>query len=239
MRVFFAVIASFLVIFFASCSAEQAILLHDDGSGEIEINITVSPPFAEYITDLNASYGAEEDVPIFDLSAIEASFAAEPGLTLIEAAIPQRDELYLLVGFDSIDRVLANRTTGMRSAIRFERTESFRRVAAQVNRAMIEEMLRIAAVDPFVTESILPPEDGMDATEYRDYLSWALEEYEQDQPLDRVFRTARIETRIIPSGRITQIQGGRRVGDAAVYETPLIEAITRESPFQYSLVFER
>lgn len=221
-----------------SCSADQVILLDDDGSGEIEIRITLSEPFAAYITDLNASYGADDEVPVFDIAAIEESVAAEPNLTLIEVAIPRREELYLLIGFDSIDRVLAGRSPDLRSAFRFERTESFRRVAARVNRALVEEMLRIAAVDPFVSDSILPPETGMGATEYRDYLSWALEEYERDQPLDRVFRAARVETRIIPAGSITQIRGGRRAGDAVIYETPLIEALTSEIPIEYSLVFQ-
>lgn len=238
MRAFRAVAAVVFAALLVSCSANQVILLHEDGSGEIEIEILVSPPFAAYIADINASYGAEEDLPIFDLVAIEASFAGQPGLDLLEARVPRREELYLLVGFDSIDRVLAYRSGGMRSAIRFERTESFRRVAARVDRAMIEEMLRLAAVDPFVVQSLLPPEEGMDATEYRDYLSWALEEYEQDQPLDRVFRASEVETRIIPSGSITQIRGGRRAGDAVVFDTPLIEAVTREEPIEYSLVFE-
>lgn len=236
-------ISRYLIVFIVgiavvSCSADQVILLDEDGSGEIEISIILSAPFTAYISDLNASYGADADTPLFDIAAIEESITMEPSLSLIEAAIPRREELYLLIRFDSIDRVLAGRSPDLRGAFRFERTESFRRVATRVNRALIEEMLRIAAVDPFVTESILPPETGMGATEYRDYLSWALEEYEQDQPLDRVFRAARIETLIIPAGSITQIRGGRRVGDAVVFETPLIEAITSEQAIEYSLVFQ-
>jgi|GEM_PF-1274928 len=238
MPIFRYLIVLILGIMVLSCSADQVILLDDDGSGEIEISMTLSAPFAAYITDLNASYGADDDVPLFDLAAIEESLASESDLTLLEASIPRREELYLLIGFDSIDRVLAGRSPDLRSAFRFERTESFRRVATRVNRVMIEEMLRIAAVDPFISDSILPPDTGMNATEYRDYLSWALEEYQQEQPLDRVFRAARVETRVIPAGRITQIRGGRRIGDAVVFETPLIEAITSDAPIEYSLVFQ-
>ncbi len=231
-------VATLIGVFLIGCSADQVILLNDDGSGEIEVRIVVSAPFAAYISDLNASYGAPPDFPIFEPEAIEAAFADEPGLELVETVVPRREELYLLIRFDSIDRVLADREPSVRAAIRFERTETFRRLAAQVDRALVEAMLEFAAVDPFIAESLLPPDAGMGPTEYRDYLSWALEEYEQDQPLDRVFRNAEVETRVLPSGAIIQIRGGQRNGDAVLYQTPLIEALTRTTPFAYSLVFQ-
>ena len=231
-----AVFASLLLL--VSCSARQVIMLDEDGSGEIEVEIVISPPFAAYISDLGLSYGADEAAPIFDLAAIAASLAEEPGLELLEASTPRREELYLLIAFDSIERVLAVRSSGVRSAIRFERTEAFRRVAATIDRIVIEEMLALAAIDPFVSESLLPPDEEMDATEYRDYLSWALEEYQQDRPLDRVFRDARVETRVTPAGTIVQIRGGQRVGDTVLFETPVVEAITNERPIEYSIVFQ-
>lgn len=215
-------------------------MLRADGSGEADIRIELDPVFSAYLLDLTASLGASdsgEPESVFDLSLLRETFAAEPGLTLQLVNSPAPDQLNLVVEFESLATLFALRQSRLAGAFRFERTDTLRRLAVRVDRRTVENMVALAGIDPFVTESLLPPERGMSATEYRDFLVWALEEYEDGRPVATVINDSAVQTRITPSGRIQQVRGGLRAGSTAVFRTPLVEAVTTPIPLEYSLIF--
>jgi hypothetical protein len=219
------------------CSAVQTIALADDGSGTASTSITIDPVFAAYLTDLYAGMGATNAESLFDLEAIRTSLSAQPGISVGEIRSPAPAELEIDFAFASVDALL--RLQGQRVApfLRFERTEAFRRVAGAVDRESIEHFVTIAGIDPFLTESLLPPERDMSEEEYRDHLAWAFEEYAEDRPLDIVFRDSRVVTIVTPAGPIIQVRGGEISNGGARYVTPLIEAVTATRPLEYSLVY--
>lgn len=223
---------------FPGCTAQQEILLEADGSGQARIEIVLDPVFAAYLVDLTATLGsADSETSLFDLELVRATFEQEPGLTLLEATSPTPEELSLQVQFDSLSALIAVRDSRLSGAFRFERAQPFSRLVSRVNRRTIENLVALAGIDPFVSESLLPPEGDMSASEYRDYLVWALEEYEQDRPIATVVNQSEIETRVTPAGEIIEVRGGRRAGAAVVYRTSLLEAVTTRTPLEYSLVF--
>ncbi|TVR67892.1 MAG: hypothetical protein EA427_12205 [Spirochaetaceae bacterium] len=229
-----------LLLALAGCSAQQAIMIRSDGSGEADIRIELDPVFSAYLLDLTASLGADgsgEAASIFDLPLLRESFAAEPGLSLQLASSPSPEELNLVVEFESLATLFALRRSRLAGAFRFERTDSLRRLAVRVDRSTIENMVALVGIDPFVSESLLPPERGMSAAEYRDFLVWALEEYEDGRPVATVINDSAVQTRITPSGTINQVRGGLRAGSTAVFRTPLVEAVTTPAPLEYSLIF--
>ncbi|SIQ74511.1 hypothetical protein SAMN05920897_11430 [Alkalispirochaeta americana] len=226
------------------CSVRQEISLRPDGSGQADIRIVLDPAFSEYIQDLSATLGSDEetresgDEGFFQIHLLEQAFAEEPGLFLVHASSPRPEELTLLVNFDSLARLVTMRSSRLAGIIRFERTELFRRLAVRLDRRGIEQLISLVGVDPFITETLLPPEGDMSEEEYRDYLAWALEEYGQGRSISDVLDDSRIETRVIPQGRITQIRGGTAQEEGVLFVTPLLKALTTQVPLEYSLVFQ-
>jgi hypothetical protein len=252
------------VLVLGGCSAQQAIMIRADGSGEADIRIDLDPVFAAYLLDLTASLGggdtasgtatadrtdggaaaaadraaADRAAPsVFDPALVREAFAVEPGLTLQLVNSPSPEQLNLVVEFESLATLFAMRHSRLAGAFRFERADSLRRVAVRIDRRAIENMVALAGIDPFVSESLLPPEGGMSAGDYRDFLVWALEEYEDGRPIASVINDSSVQTRITPAGTINQVRGGLRAGSAAVFRTPLVEAVTTIVPLEYSLIF--
>jgi hypothetical protein len=219
------------------CSATQTIAIDASGSGTVEMDIVLDEVFAAYLTDLYASFGADDDVSLFDTEAITASINAQPGLELTGIESPNARELSLDVAFASIDALIRYQGQPVEPFIRFERTENFRRLSATVNRLAVDHMTRIAGIDPLIRESMLPPDDAMTSSEYRDYLAWALEEYTQERSLDAVFRDSVIRTTVIPAGDLVSMSGGETRNGRVSYETPLVTAVTQRGGLRYSLVF--
>lgn len=223
----------------SGCSARQDIVLTADGSGETELHIELDPVFSEYLADLTGSLGSDgtEPASIFDLDLVRQSFEVEPGLRLRSVHSSAPEQLHLVVEFDSLAAIFAMRHSRLAGAFRFERTDTLRRLAVRIDRRAVESMVALAGIDPFVSDSLLPPEGGMSAAEYRDFLVWALEEYGDDRPLATVISDSAVQTRVTPSGSLQEVRGGRRTGGTAVFNTPLIEAVTTRQPLEYSLIF--
>lgn len=234
------------VLFLAAsgCSVHQEISLRPDGSGRADIRIVLDPAFTEYIQDLSATLGSDEGSgegvsdQVFQIPLLEQAFAEEPGLYLVEASSPQPEELNLLVDFDSLARLVTMRSSRLAGVVRFERTDLFRRLAVRLDRRGIEQLIALVGVDPFITETLLPPEGDMSEEEYRDYLAWALDEYAQGRSIATVLDESRIETLVAPQGQITQIRGGTAEDGGVRFVTPLLRALTTRVPLEYSLIFQ-
>jgi hypothetical protein len=142
------------------------------------------------------------------------------------------------VGFESIDDLVRMQGAQASDFVTFERTAGFRRLAASMDRDAVDHLLELAGIDEFIRSSLLPPDDGTTAEEYRDYLGWAFEEYAPDRPLDRIFGGSVVESEVYVPGRVIQVRGGETTASGARYRTPLIETVTAAEPIQHSIVFE-
>lgn len=229
-----------VIVLLGGCSAQQDVRLAPDGSGQATTDITLDPVFASYLRDLSMGLGADQDAPLFDVAAVRAALGARPGISVLDVRETGERQLRVAVGFDSVEALLAAQSDmgGMpQRFLRFERTESFRRLAARIDRNAIAHLIGMAGIDPFISESLLPPEDGMSPADYRDYLAWAFEEYADGRPLDRVFGSSEVVTTVRPEGVVVQTRGGETTDGAVRFTIPLVEAVTRREPLQYSLVY--
>ena len=221
-------------VLLAGCSADQAIRIQADGSGSADIAIQLDPALFAYLTDLQAGFGGSGTV--FDTEAIAAGFQREPGIELRSISVPSPDRLVLQVAFSSIGDLRRIEDSALPNLLRYETTQRLRRLFANIDRAGIDGLLTLAGIDPFVSQALLPPESGMPAAEYRDYLAWALEEYAEDRPLQLVFADARVTTEVVVEGSLVRVRGGEGFGTTARFTTPLIEAVV--NGVEHSLVFE-
>ncbi len=235
-RTYFATV-SMLIIIFTGCSAHQDIVINEDGSGRGNLDIRLDPVFVAYLSDIGMGFGASAEAPLFDTEAVEAAFAGRPGVVLDSIDSPGRDRLVLEISFDSVEHVLAMEGQSLARFLRFERTQGFRRIAAEIDRRAIEHFTDLSGMDPMVVESLMPPDSQMSRREYQDHLAWALEEYAGERPLEVVFRESRIITNLIPSGQIVRLDGGARNGEGVRFDTSLVEAVTTPAPLRYSVVF--
>jgi hypothetical protein len=234
-----AVLLIVAVSLLGACSATQTITLDENGSGDATVEITLDPVFAAYLTDLALGMGGSEETSLFDVEAIRGSLQSQPGVVVNQIEAQGTRELRVEVAFDSLEQLLHVQGRPAHRFIRFERTETFGRLAARIDRAAMEHIVAISGIDPFVSDALLPPDDDMGAAEYRDYLGWAFEEYVESRSLDSVFRDSRVVTTVAPSGSIVQVRGGESRSGTAQFVTPLVEAVTARQPLNYSLVYTR
>lgn len=228
-----------LLALLSACSATQTLTLDENGSGDAAVHITIDPVFAAYLTDLSLGMGGSEETSIFDVEAIRNSLQAQPGVLVNRVETEGTRELHVEVVFDSLEQLLHVQQRSAHRFIRFERTESFGRLAAAIDRAAMEQIVTIAGIDPFVSDALLPPDNEMSAAEYRDYLGWAFEEYAEDRPIDEIFRESQVATSIEPSGAVIQVRGGESRAGIVEFVTPLVDAVTAREPLNYSLVYTR
>ncbi len=224
----------------AGCSATQAFFIREDGSGRADIEITVDPVLSAYVRDLGEGMGMGE-APLFDPAAIDATFSLYPELTLIAAQTRGKRTLLLTIEFASIDALFRDSDEILDRIVRFEARGDERFVAAEVDRRGVERALRYARFDPQVTEILLPPAGEMSAGEYREYLAWAMEEYEGGTPLADVFAASRVSTTVTVDGAIVDVVGGETSGSGSVarFTTPLLEILTTAEPERYGVRFRR
>jgi hypothetical protein len=247
----FALVFAFLCLLFASCSAAGNIDIDIDGSGRAELEIELSEVLVSYLRDLSASLGSEW-AGVFDLGAIERHFAGLEGLTLLSASSPTVERLQMTLVFDDITELTreASQAEGLARAIRFSRPgegsadsgsgSSARELAVRISEDTLPDVL---ALSPFAGTALSqyllpPPEGGLSAAEYEEYLSWSFEEYASPAELERMFSEAVIRMRVRPGGRILSQSGGNRAGDLVEYRIPVLELLTLEEPMVYSLRFE-
>lgn len=230
-----------IAVALVGCSAHQSILLREDGTGEAEIRIELDRVFAAYLEDLTATLGESPagEGQVFDVETIRESFDREPGLLLLEASSPGPEALTVVVEFESLAALFAARSSALENSFRFERVGADRQLVARVDRRTVENLVNLVGIDPFVTESLLPPEGNMTATEYREYLVWALEEYQDQRPIASVIEDSEIRTSVNPAGTVRRVRGGMDTGSGGVvlFRTPLLEVLTTNTPFEYALVF--
>ncbi|MEX2443295.1 MAG: hypothetical protein WD492_06810 [Alkalispirochaeta sp.] len=224
---------------FGACSGTQTITLDQNGSGDATVQITMDPVFAAYLTDLSMGMGGSEETSLFDVEAIRSSLQAQPGVTVKKVETEGARKLHVEVAFESLEQLLHVQGGSAHRFIRFERTQSFGRLAAVIDRSAVEQIVAIAGVDPFISDALLPPDDEMSAAEYRDYLGWAFEEYAEDRSIDTIFRESQVATTIEPSGSIVQVRGGEARAGTVEFVIPLVDAVTAREPFNYSLVYTR
>jgi hypothetical protein len=66
---------------------------------------------------------------------------------------------------------------------------------------------------------------------------WALEEYEDPEPLREKIRDASLSLRVSVDGEIVSQTGGVRQGDTVLFEVSLVELLTLSGTDRYAVEF--
>ena len=232
--------AALLAVLFAfsACSVRQEMTLSRTGSGEATVTVEMHRVLMEYLADLSGFSGGA-DMPVFDLAALEARFAAEPGLELLSARTPVPNRLELRLRYADIARVFDAQGAAVQEVFRFSQRGEERSLNIRLTPNSVRALIAFSpAADSMVADILLPPpEQPVTEPDYVAFLSWALEEYERETPVADIVRGATIELIIRPDGRIVSQQGGRINGDAVHFSIPVVRLLTVSDRLEYSLTF--
>ncbi len=226
-----------LILGLAGCGSRAQLNLDPEGSGTAEIVVDLDPVLVAYFRDLSGAVGGEANMPIFDLTAISDRFRQEEHLTLQGARSPAQGRLELSVSFDNL--------IDLAEDARFGRLIEYSREGNDGTTLRI----RITPEDvPFLlslsgmaegspVEMLLPPPRGeMSSEEYREYLIWALEEYEEPGRLRQILDGAAVMVTVTTPTSIESVVNGAQLGPReARFRIELLSLLTGEHEGVYEL----
>ncbi|AFG36369.1 hypothetical protein [Spirochaeta africana] len=230
-------VAAVVLLSLSGCSVSQQMDMRIDGSGEVRLTVDLDRVFQEYYRDLSGGDSLEES-GIFDTDEITRVLQQQSGLQVDSVTTPQPGRLDVTVRLQDIEQLFRDDTMAVPEVITFSRSANRATVRIRVGRTDLPRFLRLSPIgDSPMIEYLLPPGNSLSRSEYIEYLSWALEEYEGNVPIAHVIESAAIELRIRPAGDILVQRGGEVDGDTVVFRIPVIDLVLADSPLEYSLQF--
>lgn len=230
-------VVALIVVLLSACSVRQEMTLSRSGAGQATVSVELHRVLVEYLADLSGFTGGS--MQIFDLAALEERFAAEPGVELLSATVPNAHQLRLRVRFADIARVFDAQSGVVREVFTFSEDGEQRRLQIRLTPHSVRALMGFSpASDSMLADILLPPVDQpMREADYVDYLAWALEEYQRQTPIATIIRNAAIRVEIEPEGRIVSQRGGRTEGNRVIFEIPVVQLLTVRDALEYSLTF--
>ena len=244
----------------AGCSAEQTVTIHHEAAGPAKmagtssIDLVLSDFLVSYIRDLSASVGVETEA-VFEAEAVRASFAQIDTVELQNVDVPAVNRLRLQVSYEDLGNLAGTVETpgtggaGERSSGRAsagaspdgpltvtqsgDRTHLVLRLTPQILDTVI-------GMSPWrgtlMAEILLPPDrTTMTAEEYIEYLTWALEEYEDPRLVRRALEEAAVDVLVKVPGEIVDQRGGSLAEGGVRYRLPVVELVTLNSAQRFEL----
>jgi hypothetical protein len=220
-------------------------------AGTSTIDLVLSDFLVSYIRDLSASVGVETDA-VFEAAAVRASFAQIDTVELQSVDVPAPNRLRLQVSYADLGEALAGTmdtpgtvdTPGMGGAGASadgpltvtqsgDRTHLVLRLTPEILDAVI-------GMSPWrgtlMADILLPPDrTTMTADEYMEYLTWALEEYEDPRLVRRALEEAAVEVLVRVAGEVVDQRGGSLRDGGVRYRLPVVDLVTLSSAQRFEL----
>lgn len=228
-----------LLLTIAGCGSRAQLNLDPGGSGTGEIVVDLDPVFVAYYRDLAGAVGGDADVPLFDLNALSARFRQEEALTLRGVRSPAQGRLELSVSFEDLAALAEDSRFG-RLVDYTTDGERGTTVSIRITPEDIPFLLSLSGMEEgSPVELLLPPPGGeMSSEEYREYLIWALEEYESPRRLRQILDGAAVTVTVTTPEPIESVLNGGQLGpNEARFRIALLPLLTGEQEGVYELSY--
>lgn len=222
---------------FSSCSSSQQIMLDSRGGGQVEAELVLHPYFVAYLDDIVAGFSGAEtgSLPLFDLELLADEMDAVDGVRLEKVENPQRERLHLLFSFQDPEKLFADASPrpyhfsvdadGIKTAQFVLSTETWPAVRSFVPMSQDQGVETFGPQDPPYSEP-----------EYKDMLSFLLEEYAEASEIEAMIDSRRVDIRLQVEGEILSVRGFDSFsGDTALVRLPLLDLLTLSDPVRFSL----
>ena len=216
----------------AGCTTLQRIDIEADNSGSILVDMHMHEVLRRYLSDLYAIDDPSLDaIPLFDVETIRQMLASQSSVSDIQVWIEPPDHLRIRAHFDRIGSI---RIAEANNVISVEDNGDTRRFVLRLTSRHIRDMLKATSLgNSLAADVLVPAGNGVSATEYSEYIGWALEEYADPEILSGLIAAASIDIALFPDGEIIEQRGGRRMGDHVIFAIPLVHALTMQEPLIY------
>ena len=237
---FAAVAVLFVAAFATACSVQQQVRPQSDFSAESDLEVVLSDEMLAYVLDLSGLLGVEPgEVSPFDLERLAVIMQDEPGLELVDADIPSNERLVMSVSADDLERVFTEGPNRIEGLIEVQESADERSIVIELNNERIQQITELSPVaEESAVDFLLPPE-RMNEDEYVEYLAWAMEEYEQDTPIEDVIRNARIELEVTLPGNVVSVEGGESDGNTVRFTERVVRLLTVRDMTRWSVTWRQ
>ncbi len=220
-----------------SCSAKYAMVLRQDGSGDLSLSATLEPQTARLVANLAGFSGAAEPAaPLLAADVLAASFRAASGVGSVSLRNPDGRSVEGTVRVTDLERFLS--ASGERPAdsalppaqfIRLERSASGGRLAVSLDRVSGAALLANLSPDiaDYVSALLAPVATGEKLSK-ADYLALVESMYGKGVAAEIAAATVRASAEL--PGEVVAVRGGKAEGRRVDFALPLVDVLVLERP---------
>jgi hypothetical protein len=229
-----------LALALASCTANQSIVIADDGSGTFVMHAEVSLLLRDYLAslaDISGTASPLKDGRVFDAAAITKELQSRPGIVVQKASTPASNVLDLELAFDSLQDLVGSRDAlkdaGAITIVDSADTSTLR---LHLDRSTWTQLAGLFPPlrDPLIAQ--LGPQANGKITD-ADYLAMIRFSIGDAAPglLQKSFLTLSIK----PQGEIVSQSGGTVSDGAVTFRIPLLRILVLDRPLDYSVTWKK
>jgi len=212
----------------AACTAKPVIEVEGDGSGTAKVRLEVKKLFADYFT-------ADEGAKVFDAARIRKGMENRPGFVVRRIATPTPETLEMDLLFHDIRSLFSDVVPPNNDGIiRVTQKDGKTTIALHLDRNSAKQVgtLFSAVSNPAFKEMSPREQKTRTEKEYLEAIEFAVGK--EGPPL---VRSSCLELTVKVDGTLVSQTGGKVVGDAAVFNVPLLRMLMLEKPLDYSVTF--
>lgn len=221
-----------LALLLGGCAVDYTITLNADGSGVNHGRIQVQQGLADYVDAFAPE--ARGDKPFFDVATIKSEMEKNTGLKVVSLDTPNEFELDVEAEFKSIGEVFA-KASERADVVSYQSEGKSRELALDITKENFAGLFGMMPEDLQIILEALGPQAGEQVTreEYLEFIPMLL----GDEGVPMIEKS-KISVLVIPPGRITDIEGGRREGRGVRFEFPLLDLLVLEHPLHFAVRYE-
>ena len=222
-----------LLMLLFSCATGIGGVVRAGGAAELTLNTNVGPRTTALLRSLRSFAGEGANAPILDVTAINRSMAAAPGVRAVSLRNTGDEAMNGTISISNIGDFLALPNTGSRF-ITFTESRQVSSIVVNLDRASAPQLLSM--LSPEITDylsALMAPVvlgETMSAGEYLDLVTSIY-----SRPLANEIAEARIRGTLELPRPVTAIHGGTFSGNRAEFDIPLIDIFLLERPLRYEI----
>jgi hypothetical protein len=227
------------ILLTVSCTVNQTISIHGDGSGTLFMHAEVTKLFRDYLgslAEVSGKPGLMTGGKVFDAATMKKDFEARPGITVKKVVTPTPESVDIDLAYTSLRDVFSgDEKLSSAGALTYTEAEGRKTVRLHLDRTNYTQLSALFPLlnDPTVSSLAPQVNDTITDQEYLEMIRFSLGD---DGP--GLVKKSFITLTIDPDGDIVSQTGGTLSGGAVVFRIPLLRLLVLDKPLDYSVTFK-